>query len=251
MLNSPKIQLLGTGTGDFNPKRMCSSVLVELEEGRFVFDFGRGIIHRLFFDLHYKPTDIDTIWISHFHPDHITDLIPFFHAISWSKSAPKNFDYPIRIIGPTGIKEFWNGLLASFPMYHVVREELLPHVNIIELPESKFTLFKTEFSLKQLPHENNTAIKFNIGDKSIVLCGDSPFSEAEISFISDSDIAIIDAKHKTDHQLVQTAVYSRAKRLILTHNDREIDAESINKDARSIGYLGEIIVGEDLMELKL
>lgn len=247
-----KLQLIGTGTCSYNPNRMSSSVFVELDEGNFIFDFGRGVSHRLVFELGFDINDIHTIWLSHFHPDHVSDIIPFFHALSWSKSGwlkNKSSENLIKIIGPVGLENFWDKLLGLYPYPDLIRYELLPQVKIIELNKKTFNLFNTEFELAKLPHANNTAIKFNIGNKKIVLGGDCPFSEEEISFVSGSDIAVIDSGHKSDEEIIQTAVLSQANKLILTHIDRDLNIQDLNRKASANNYKGKIIEGRDLMEL--
>lgn len=251
-MKTTKVQLLGTGTCAYDPNRMCSSVYVKLEGGHFVFDFGRGVSHRLLFDLHIDMHALHTIWISHFHPDHVSDLLPFFHALSWSKSGWQAHSYAtdtIRIIGPKGLYDFWSKLMAIYPTPDIVRLELLSRLQIIELDQNPFHLFNTAFEWAQLPHANNTGIKFEIANKKIALAGDCPFAQEEVNFIQNTDLAVIDAGHKSDAEIIQTAVLSQTKQLVLTHIDRNLDANALNKAARSQGYVGEIIIGEDLMTL--
>ena len=247
-----KLQLLGTGTCAYNKNRMSSSVFVKLDEGNFVFDFGRGVSHRLVFDLGFDINDIHTIWLSHFHPDHFSDIIPFFHALSYSKSGwikNKSSENLIQIIGPVGLENFWDKLLNLYPHPDLIRYELLPKVKIIELKKSVFNLFNTKFELAKLPHANNTAIKFSLGNKIIVLGGDCPFSQDEISFVSGSDLAVIDSGHKSDEEIIKTAVLTQANQIVLTHIDRNLNLQELNRRARENSYKGQIIEGKDLMEL--
>lgn len=253
-MKQTKLQLIGTGTCGYNQHRMCSSVYVKLDEGEFIFDFGRGVSHRLMFDLKFEVNDINTIWISHFHPDHISDVIPFFHSLSWSKSgwnSNQNSEKLFRIIGPVGLKDFWDKLLQLYPYPDLIRHELEPRVKIIELEQKTFNIFNTEFELAQLPHANNTAIKFNIGNNKVALGGDCPYSQDEISFIKGTDIAVIDSGHKTDDEIIQTATLSQVGKIILTHVDRNLNDKYLNERAKDKGYKGEIIIGEDLMEIEL
>ena len=74
-----RITLLGTGTCQIQRHRMASSILVEFDTFRLLYDCGRGITQRLL-ELNLQNNDIQQIVLSHFHPDHISDLIVFLHA---------------------------------------------------------------------------------------------------------------------------------------------------------------------------
>ncbi len=86
-----RIVLLGTGTCQLQTHRMASSVLVELDDLRLVYDLGRGIANRLA-EIGMKQDDVEHVVLSHFHPDHLSDLIPYLQATSWSRIDPRAKD---------------------------------------------------------------------------------------------------------------------------------------------------------------
>lgn len=94
-----RLIILGTGTCQIQKERMASSVLLDLGKSKVVYDFGRGVCQRIT-EAGYKISDIDHIILSHFHPDHFSDLIPFLHASSFSKVEPRRHD--LNIYGPAG-----------------------------------------------------------------------------------------------------------------------------------------------------
>ena len=55
------------------------------------------------------------------------------------------------------------------------------------------------------------------------ITGDSYFHEAEIDFLRDVDMAIIDSGYIEDQEIVQLAVLSRARTIVCLHLYREID----------------------------
>ncbi len=73
------ITLLGTGTCQIEPERRASSVLVELESLRVLFDCGHGVVQRLL-EAGIQHNEIEHIVLSHFHPDHVSDIVPFLQA---------------------------------------------------------------------------------------------------------------------------------------------------------------------------
>ena len=90
-----RLIILGTGTCQIQRERMASSVLIDLGETKILYDIGRGICQRII-EAGYKLSETDHIILSHFHPDHFSDLIPFLHASSYSKIEPRTHDLKDR-----------------------------------------------------------------------------------------------------------------------------------------------------------
>ena len=86
-----RIVLLGTGTCQLQTHRMASSVLVEIDDLRLVYDLGRGVTLRLV-ELGLRQDDLEHIVLSHFHPDHLSDLVAYLQAGAWSQIDPRNKD---------------------------------------------------------------------------------------------------------------------------------------------------------------
>ncbi|GCE19816.1 MBL fold metallo-hydrolase [Dictyobacter kobayashii] len=69
------LTLLGTGTCQIEYERRASSVLLELEQTHILFDCGHGIVQRLL-EVGLPHHQLSHVILSHFHPDHVSDLIP-------------------------------------------------------------------------------------------------------------------------------------------------------------------------------
>src|SRR5947209_20445087 len=98
-----KITLLGTGTSLITLERRASSVLIELDDTKILFDCGHGVLQRLL-EIGVHPNNINHIILSHFHPDHVSDLIPFFHTGAKEKYNPRKTD--LHVYGPVGVRSF-------------------------------------------------------------------------------------------------------------------------------------------------
>src|SRR5437588_3366797 len=119
-----RITLLGTGTSQITPERRASSVLIGLDDTKILFDCGHGVLQRLL-EIGVRPNDINHIILSHFHPDHVSDLIPFFHAGAKAKYNPRKTD--LHVYGPDGVRSLINKIEDLFKP----KTFLLPSYNII------------------------------------------------------------------------------------------------------------------------
>ena len=241
-----KITLLGTGTCQLQTHRAGSSVLVELEDLLFVYDTGRGISLRLV-EKGIRQDDLQHIVLSHFHPDHISDLIPLLHASCWSRTDPRTKD--LHIYGPIGLEVQLMRLLSLFGPDELKRDTFQIHLH--EVREEEFVIGKHRFAFVSLPPFNNKGLKFEVAGKRYAFTGDSNIHEQEIAFLSDVEMAIIDAGHPTDKEVVELASKTQVPKLVLSHLYRETDEKEIRQQASQSGYTGELIVGKDFMSFDI
>lgn len=245
-MKQQKITLLGTGTCQLQKHRTSSSVLVEFEDLLFVYDIGRGTTLRLA-ELDVKQDYIQHIVLSHFHPDHIIDLIPLLHASSWSQIDPRSKD--LNIYGPIGLKAQMKKLMNLFGPDDLKRDFFNIHFH--EIKTSGFMIGEQKFEFTNLPPVNNCGLKFEFNEKQYAFTGDSNFHQEEIKFLTGVDFAIIDAGHPTDEEIVQLAVKTQVPKIVLSHLYRETDEKEIRKKANQAGYRGDLIVGKDLMSFEI
>ena len=68
-----KLTILGSGTATPLLYRNCAGYLLEVEDKKLLFDSGTGTIRRLL-EIKTDLFDIEHIFYSHLHNDHINDL---------------------------------------------------------------------------------------------------------------------------------------------------------------------------------
>ncbi|MBU1071341.1 ribonuclease Z [Patescibacteria group bacterium] len=241
-----KITLLGTGTCQLQKHRTSSSILVQLEDLLFVYDLGRGTTQRLA-ELEIKQDDLQHIVVSHFHPDHVSDLVPFLHASCWSQIDPRSKN--LHIYGPVGLEEQMGRILNLFGAGGLERDSF--KVQLHEIHDTHFAIGKHSFSFINLPPVNNSGLKFEVNGKVYAFTGDSDFHEKEIAFLDGVDFAVIDAGHPMDEQIVDLATKTQVPTIVLSHLYRETDENEIRQKANQAGYKGDLIVGSDLMSFDL
>ncbi|HOO48421.1 MAG: MBL fold metallo-hydrolase [Saccharofermentanaceae bacterium] len=80
-----KITLIGTSGGYQSSSRACTSYLIQEEGKNIVVDLGPGSLANL--QKYIKICEIDAIFLTHYHYDHCSDLLPLIYAVSMQKSS--------------------------------------------------------------------------------------------------------------------------------------------------------------------
>ena len=226
-------------------ERRASSVLIELDDTKILFDCGHGVLQRLL-EIRVHPNNINHIILSHFHPDHVSDLIPFLHTGAKANHDPRTTD--LHIYGPVGVRSFIDKVEKLFqpdtfrlPSYY----DIVVH----EIGEEDFRIGPYSFEFVSLPPYGNHGLRFTWKGKFFAITGDSYFHDQEIDFLRNVDLAIIDAGHLEEDKIIQLSVASQAKVIICSHIYEEIDRYRLQELARAQGYQGTIEVGRDLLSL--
>jgi ribonuclease BN (tRNA processing enzyme) len=240
------LKLLGTGTCQIEHERRASSVLIQLDALPVLFDCGHGVVQRLL-EAGIQHNELNHIVVSHFHPDHVSDLIPFLHAGAWSRRNPRTTD--LHIYGPPGIQRIIDGFRDIFGVTGL--QQPVYDILVHEIAGEQFSIGSYTFDFVSLPPAGNHGLRFKWRGKSYAITGDSNFHEYEITFLQKVDLAIIDSGHLEDDEIVQLAVASQAKTIVCSHLYREIDAPKLQTMAEKAGYGGTILVGRDLMSFVL
>ncbi|GAC1656686.1 MAG: MBL fold metallo-hydrolase [Ktedonobacteraceae bacterium] len=240
------VTLLGTGTCQIEHERRASSVLLDLDGTHILFDCGHGTVQRLL-DVGVHPNTLQYVVLSHFHPDHVSDLIPLFQAGAWSRTQQRSTD--LHIYGPKGTHRLIDSYIHIFgrnafeqPTYSLI---------VHEISETSFTIDTHTFKFMSLPPAGNHGLRFLWNDKTYALTGDSYFHPQEIDFLRGVDLAVIDSGHIEDDEIISLAVASQAKCIVCSHLYRELDAKQLQEQAALKKYEGTIVVGHDLMTFVL
>lgn len=242
-----RLTLLGTGTCQLEDGRAASSVLVELDGLRLLFDCGRGVAARLA-ERGYRQDQLGHVVVSHFHADHVADLVPLLQAGSWSQTDPRGRD--LHLWGPPGLRRLVDGWLELFGASSLVNPERFA-VEVHELTAGSFAIDGHQLEFVSLPPAGNHGLGFTVAGRRYGLTGDSSYHLEEIDFLTGRELAVIDSGHPSRKELVELAARTQARRLVCSHLYRELDAAELNEHAVRAGYTGELIVGRDGMVFEL
>ena len=113
------VTLLGTGAPGPSPNRFGPSTLVQVAGMTLLFDAGRGCTIRV--SQAGLPLDIDAVFLTHFHSDHVNGL-PDIWMTSYIGRRPPSANpalreartVPMRLYGPPGTARIAGNLHAAF-----------------------------------------------------------------------------------------------------------------------------------------
>jgi len=254
-----KLTILGSGTYQPELDRHGSAYLIETRKSKICFDFGRGAIDQLL-KVGLQVNQIDAIFITHWHPDHISDLLPLLH-ITLAAPADLTVDWlprkePLKIYGPKETKERLNYLRKAASLDH--HEMDMVEVYGIEDEEVKGADWTVKpYLAKHNPETTSLCYRLESEGKIFAYSGDTIESEGLNKAARDADLAVIEAgwpeevkpkTHLTGERAGKIARGQNVKKLVLTHmSPYYMKKFNPLKDAQKY-FKGEINLAKDLME---
>jgi len=272
-----KVTLLGTGYPQPRMDRFGPSTLVEAGSEKFLFDCGRGAAQRLA-QINVSFADVSALFLTHLHSDH-TVGIPDLWLTGWVQGRK----VPFRVWGPTGTQQMMSHLERAYEFdIHIRRDvdEKLPAQGVVVVAkdidqgvvyqsrEVKITAFIVDHG----PVKPALGYRIDYAGHSVVLSGDTRFSENLIRFSEGTDVLvhevidadafrtqnpsfspervrIVVAHHTTPEQA--GTVFARVKpKLAVYSHVVPGDTPSLIPLTRKT-YSGPLEVGEDLMSFEI
>jgi ribonuclease BN (tRNA processing enzyme) len=281
-----RVVLLGTGNPFPDPDRSGPATAIVVNDSAYLVDFGPGIVRRAkeaMFDKGIKalePTNLTIAFATHLHSDHTVgypDLI--FTPWVMGRKAP------LEVYGPKGIKAMTDHVLAAWREdieERISTETWQPanyrdtyQVHVHEI--SSGVIYKdTNVTVTAFPTKHafpeTYGYRFDTADRSIVISGDTTYSQTTIDACRGCDVLIHEAftleslaklpafepyaakYHTNTRQLAELAGKAKPRLLIVYHASIVMrpamrplasSPEDLLKEVLS-GYSGEVVVGRDL-----
>lgn len=192
-----RLVLLGTkgGPGVRARGAMPTSTLLELDGRIIVIDCGIGVTKGLV-EAGVDLKDLDLIFITHLHSDHLLELGPMIHT-AWCTGLRRS----ITVYGPEGIAGYWAGFLASMSydtairVYDEGRTPLEDMVKVITYAKGSVIAGALAVSALRVPHPpviQSYALRFD-GSKSVTMSGDTAYFPPLANFAAGSDVLLHEA----------------------------------------------------------
>jgi ribonuclease Z len=270
-----KVTLLGTGTPQPIMERFGPSILVQAGGQSFLFDAGRGCLQRLHqINLAYEK--INALFFTHLHSDHIVGL-PDLWLTGWLISRRK---VPLDVFGPVGTADMIKYLQMAYAYDIKIREE------DDKAAEAGSKLLVTEIKQGTIYDKNGVKViafevdhypvvpafgyRIDYDGHSVVLSGDTRYSENLIRFAKGTDLLIHevaiapDTLSKSDSRYNILAHHTTPEQTAMVFNEVKPKLAAYSHIVKLYGgteqeilkrakekYSGPIIMGEDLMSFSV
>ncbi len=249
-----EIIILGSGTCVPSLKRGSSGLILRIGERILLFDSGTGTLERML-KRGITYLDLDVVFYTHTHPDHIADLVPLVFACKYGEN-PRRRDLPI--IGGRGFKTYFQAIQGVYGRW--LQPDLF-QIPIREVYDDilEYDLFRViARPMIHLPESVAYRVESNEG-KSAVLSGDTDYCPDLVELARDADVLVIESAlpdemkaegHLTPSLAGRIGREANCKKLVLTHLYPVCDSVDIVEQCKR-EYRGELLIAEDLMEISI
>lgn len=245
-----KLTVLGSGTAAPRLDRNMSGYLLEAGNKKLLFDSGAGTIRQLL-KLKVDLQDIDHIFYTHLHNDHISDL----GAIIWCNNYGIYRKKPLNIYGPPGFKKYFKILLTKI----LKPTKLIFKIHVRELKDnSLLKLGDIKIKTKKVNHMGpSTGYRIEYKNKAVVYSGDLQYSPSIVNLAENSDLLILECAfpdlrkgHLNPEMCGRIASKANVKKLVLTHFYPECDKVDAVKRCKK-EFKGKIIKAKDFLSINV
>ena len=226
---------LGSGNAFGAQGRAFSSFLLN---GRYLFDCGPTVLQQLH-KAGVAHTDIEAVFISHFHADHFFGL-PFLFLASRYEGRTRD----LTIVGPPGIQERTEGLMSlGYP--HLL--DAAPFgVRFVEISDGFCGhVCGLDFKTARVDHVeqlNCFAYRAEPGGRSVVYSGDTTLCPGLIDIAENAEVIVLECScdgvpvHLSPEGVAEVSRHAPGAQLVLTHldglqDDREFPGIVVAEDA--------------------
>ena len=251
-----KLTILGSGVTMPSLTRNAAGYYLKIGTNHVLIDCGSGTLRQLL-KAKVKWQELDYIFISHRHPDHITDLMAIMHAIYVAGHFNNQRIKPLVLVGYKGFKQD----------YHYFRQATFPagresySIKIMEIKQSakQFSSWRVRATSVEHGGLEVNAYRFEHQGKSLVLGSDCDYDQNLVKICHQTDLAVLDCMmpivkklpgHMSPKECGQTAKEARVKKIVLTHINPKYDNINLKKQAKKY-YQGPVVIAKDLMTIKI
>lgn len=211
-----------------------------------MMDCGPGSLLRLH-QAGVSLQDLKMILISHFHLDHVSDLLPVLHS-RWLQNGRKTA--ATRIIGPYGLKRRFRGYMRSAKWVRELDLELM------EMGNDRLSFDGLSIDTGLTGHTQES-ICFRLIDRDgrvLFYSGDADDYQTLVALSSCADLALVECSwpsapawegHLTPEMAGRLAASGQVRQLLLTHFYQPVQREDMMKEVAAV-YEGPIELAEDL-----
>ncbi len=250
--------ILGSSAGMPQPARVNSGYVLEVDSRLMLFDCGGGV-SAAFRRAGFDPLAVERIFISHTHPDHISDL-PLYIQMQYlaDRREPIYIHLPAEVIDP---------LKGYFRALYLLPEKLPFEINLLPVSDGEdidtdgitvrpiankhlqgYREIIDEYNLPNRMQSYSFLIRIN--EKSILYSADLGSEKDILPNLKNLDLLVIESTHIDIARLPDAIIENNVGRVVLTHFEEDYDTGRAMALAQKAG-LGNLLIARDGMRVKL
>ncbi len=219
-----------------------TSCLLELGGRRIVVDCGLGVTRGLV-DAGVGLKDLELVFVTHLHSDHVLELGPLLHT-AWTAGLAT----PVRVFGPPGTEHVWRQFLSSLEFDIDIRiadegrPDLRELVIIEEFGEGEIVteegLTVSSLRVDHPPVTDTFALRFEHAGTSIVFSADTARFLPLAEFAQGASVLVHEAMlpQGVDRLVARTGNGERLREHLFASHSTAEEAGEI-ADVASVGHL--------------
>ena len=237
-----KLIVLGSGTSVPHPQRTSAAYWLETDSGRLLLDMSADAPHRMAQE-QLDWVNLDSIWISHFHLDHLGGLAPFLFG---TRSAPQTQKRRKRlgIFGGSGLTRILEAIDQAND-YRLFKQPFPVEVFEVE-PGSEFEILPGLSARTFSTPHTRESLAIRLEEKSgagMVYTSDTGYSDELIEFAKGIGLLLIECSFFKDKpvkahleltEAMQIARTCEPQRLVLSHLYSEWDGIDLAAEAQKL-----------------
>ncbi|MBN1541730.1 MBL fold metallo-hydrolase [candidate division KSB1 bacterium] len=249
-----ELTVLGSGTCAVVRERSCSAYSLRFGDQMMLLDVGFGALRRLAESgLDYRS--IDSVLISHLHPDHVADLVPLIMALRFTPDFHRQA--PLSIYGPPGLLAYLQAQDTLYGDWVLQRSDFS-----VEVKEIAQEIELESCRIVALPmRHKSVSYGYRLIFDSFILAysGDTGYCPQVVSLFSKADCGILECSFPDDRMMDEHLTPSLAgriareancRRLLLSHFYPNLDPALAVSQCRRV-FPGPVQAANDLMVLVL
>jgi ribonuclease BN (tRNA processing enzyme) len=189
-----ELTVIGSGTGVPSLRRGSPCLAVKAAGRLLVLDLGAGSLRAMLrWGLDFNQIDI--LALSHRHPDHVGDLVPFLFATRYALGYTRETSF--WLLAARGFAGFLGRLQEAFGHW------LEPPDGLMQLqelaPQEPDEIGWEGLTIKSAPTnhtEGSLAFRIEAGSGSLVYSGDTDMSDSLVALAQGADLLVLEAARR-------------------------------------------------------